>query len=102
MAMLHIPILRHGEPYKSLDVAVARHYRTREPFVEVSQANAGLIRRDLRDQKAAREELASLSTSELIDICKRAAEGFLNASLPLGDDTQSPDDYVRHVSDRKS
>jgi len=96
--MFHIPILRYGESYKSLDVAVARHYRTREPFVEVSQANAGLIRRDLRDQKTAREELASLSTSELVDICKRAAENFLNASLPLGDDTQSPDDYVRYVS----
>ncbi len=96
--MIHIPILRNGKPYKSLDVAVARHYRTREPFVEVSQANAGLIRRDLRDQKDAREELASLSTAELVDICKRAAENFLNASLPLGDDTQSPDDYVRHVS----
>src|SRR4030095_16226508 len=98
MAMIHIPILRHGESDKSLDVAVARHYRTREPFVEVSQANAGLIRRDLRDQKTARAELASLSTSELVDICKCAAENFPNPSLPLGDDNQSPDDYVRHVS----
>ena len=38
------------------------HHRTREPFVEISQANAGLIRRDLRPERqaAAREALARL------------------------------------------
>lgn len=100
--MLHIPILRHGEPYKSLDVVRVPHHQTRELFVEISQANAGLIRRDLRDQRQARETLAALSTSELIEICARAAEIFANDSLPLGDETrdemQSPDDYVRQVS----
>lgn len=96
--MIHIPILRNGQAYRSLDVAVARHYRTREPFVSVSQANAGLIRRDLRDQKTGREKLASLSTSELVNICRRAADTFLNASLPVGDHGQSAEDYVRHVS----
>ena len=83
--MLHIPILRRGEPYKSLDATKVAHHETGELFVEVSQANNGLIRRDLRDQKAARGKLAALSTSELIDICKRAAEHFLNESLPLGE-----------------
>jgi len=96
--MLHIPILRHGEPYKSLDIAVAPHHQTREDFVAISQANAGLIRRDLRDQSTARSKLASLSTAELLDICKQAAEFFLNDSLPIGDEYQSPDDYVLHVS----
>jgi acyl-CoA reductase-like NAD-dependent aldehyde dehydrogenase len=96
--MIHVPILRHGEPYKSLDVAVARHHQTREPFVEISQANAGLIRRDLRNQQAAREKLAKFSTAELLDICSRAAESFLNGSLPLGDAEQTPEDYVQQVS----
>ena len=96
--MLHIPILRHGEPYKSLDVARVPHHETRELFVEISQANNGLIRRDLRDQTAARAKLAALSTAELIDICTRAAELFLNDSLPLGDSTQTPEDYVRQIS----
>jgi acyl-CoA reductase-like NAD-dependent aldehyde dehydrogenase len=96
--MLHIPILRQGEPYKSLDVARVPHHETRELFVEISQANNGLIRRDLRDQKAARAKLATLSTAELIDICMRAAEHFLNDSLPLGDSTQTPEDYVRQIS----
>jgi acyl-CoA reductase-like NAD-dependent aldehyde dehydrogenase len=96
--MIHIPILRQGEPYTSLDVARLPHHRTREPFVEISQANSGLIRRDLRDQKTAREKLAALSTQELVDICARAAEHFAEDTLPLGDSAQSPDDYVQQVS----
>lgn len=96
--MMHIPILRKGEPYKSLDVARVPHHQSREVFVEISQANGGLIRRDLRDQQAAREKLAAFSTSELIAICARAADHFLNATLPLGEDSQTPQDYVRQVS----
>ena len=96
--MIHIPILRQGKPYRSLDVARVPHHQTREPFVEISQANVGLIRRDLRDQKTGREKLAAFSTSELIEICRRAAGHFLNDPLPLGDDTQMPEDYVRQVS----
>jgi acyl-CoA reductase-like NAD-dependent aldehyde dehydrogenase len=96
--MIHIPILRHGEPYKSLDVARVPHHQTRELFVEISQANAGLIRRDLRDQRQAREKLAALPTAELIAICALAAEIFRNASLPLGDELQTSEDYVRQVS----
>jgi len=96
--MIHVPILRHGQPYKSLDVSVVRHHQTREPFVEVSQANAGLIRRDLHNQQAAQEKLAKFSTAELIDICSRAAESFLSGSLSVGDAEQTPEDYVRQVS----
>ena len=96
--MIHIPILRRGEPYKSLDVATAPHHQTREPFVEISQANSGLIRRDLRDQQTAHKKLATFSTASLLDISRRAADKFLNGPLPLGDQTQTPDDYVRQVS----
>jgi acyl-CoA reductase-like NAD-dependent aldehyde dehydrogenase len=96
--MINVPILRRGDPYTSLDVAVTRHYQTREPFVSVSQANPGLIRRDLRDQNTGRKKLASFSTAELLNICREAAEHFLNGTLPLGDATQTPDEYVRHVS----
>ncbi len=95
---INLPLLRRGEPYTSLDVAVAPHHQTREPFVAVSQANAGLIRRDLRDQKTAHDKLRSFSTSELLEICRKAADAFLNGSLPLGDIKQLPDDYIRHVS----
>jgi acyl-CoA reductase-like NAD-dependent aldehyde dehydrogenase len=96
--MLHIPILRKGTPYKSLDIARVPHYRTRETFVEVSQANPGLIRRDLLDQERGREALAAFTTEQLLAMCRRAAEAFMNETLPLGDDEQSPDDYVRQLS----
>jgi acyl-CoA reductase-like NAD-dependent aldehyde dehydrogenase len=96
--MLHIPILRQGTPYKSLDIARVPHYRTRETFVEVSQANPGLIRRDLLDQERGREALAAFTTEQLLAMCRRAAETFMNETLPLGDDEQSPDDYVRQLS----
>src|SRR5215213_5376743 len=95
--MLHIPILRQGNPYKSIDVARVAHHQTRELFVEVSQANAGLIRRDLSRQEIAISTLNKFSTRDLVDICARAAEHFTNDPVPLGD-AQSPDDYVKQVS----
>lgn len=96
--MLHIPILRHGSQYKSLDVAQVVHHRTREMFVEVSQANAGLIRRDLSRQEIGRSSLSKLSTRDLVDVCSRAADYFTNDPLSIGENTQTPEDYVRQVS----
>ena len=96
--MLHIPILRKGVPYRSLDVARAPHSRTREPFVEISQANAGLIRRDLLDQATPRAALRRFTSAELLDICERAAGHFMNDVLAVGEQEQSPEDYVRQLS----
>jgi acyl-CoA reductase-like NAD-dependent aldehyde dehydrogenase len=96
--MLHIPILRQGAPYNSIDRARVPHFQTRETFVEISQANAGLIRRDLRDQESARAALAAFTTQQLLVMCKQAAEYFMTDRLPLGDTTQSADDYVRQLS----
>ena len=98
--MLHLPILRQGVPYKSLDVVAVPHYQTREPFVEISQANPGLIRRDLRPERqaAARQQLARLPFTRLIAMCAEAADHFLSDTLPLGDAGQSPADYVLQLS----
>ena len=96
--MLHIPILRKGVPYKSLDVIKTPHHRTRETYVEISQANVGLIRRDLLDQRTAREALGKFSTAQLIDISRRAADIFLNDTLAVGDASQTPDQYVEQLS----
>ncbi|HLY20797.1 MAG TPA: aldehyde dehydrogenase family protein [Bryobacteraceae bacterium] len=97
-APVHIPILRRGRPYRSLDTVLTPHYRTGQPFVEISQANVGLIRRDLLDQEMARAILAGFTTRELFGLCVRAAALFAEAALPLGDSVQSPGDYVRQVS----
>ncbi len=96
--MVHIPILRKGVPYRSLDTVRTLHYRTRQNFVEISIANVGLIRRDLLDQRSAHEALRAFSTADLIAISRRAADIFLNDTLPLGDTAQSPDDYVRQLA----
>src|SRR5262249_50338000 len=93
-----VPILRKGEPYTSLDVVRVPHHRTREPFCGISQANAGLIRRDLLDQASARRALTKFSTAELVGMCSRAAEHFFNDTLPLDAVPQTTDEYVRQVS----
>jgi acyl-CoA reductase-like NAD-dependent aldehyde dehydrogenase len=99
-APLHIPVLRQGRPYRSLDVARVPHFRTQEPFVEVSQANPGLVRRDLARtaQERMREKLARMTVDELIAISGRAAAHFVGDALPLGDGEQTPEDYVRQTS----
>ena len=67
----------------------------------MSQANLGLIRRDLLDQAGPRAALARLSYGELVAMSKRAAQLFLEATLPLdpfAGIAQTPDDYVRQLS----
>lgn len=96
--MLHLPILRQGREYRSMDTARAVHFKTREPLVEISQANVGLIRRDLMRQGAARAALARVPVRELMAMCARGGKYFLNDTLPLGDAQQTPDEYVRQLS----
>jgi hypothetical protein len=95
---VHVPVLRRGRPYRSIDTVLTPHYRTGQPFVEISQANAGLIRRDLADQEPARAVLAGFTTGELFAICARASQAFASATLPLGESMQSAEDYVLQVS----
>ncbi|MDZ4798511.1 MAG: aldehyde dehydrogenase family protein [Bryobacteraceae bacterium] len=96
--MLHIPLIRRGDPYVSVDRAITRHFVTGEPVVEVSQANVGLIRRDLMKQAESRAELARYTTAELIEMSRRAADFFLNDTLPLGDSTQTPQQYLESLA----
>src|SRR5687768_4257802 len=99
--MLHLPILRWGVPYRSVNQVVTPHFRTREPFVSMSQANLGLIRRDLLKQGEARETLQRIAVADLIAIANRAAGHFLNDTLALDPDsgtTQTPRQYVEQVS----
>jgi hypothetical protein len=99
--MLHIPILRWGTPYKSVDRVVVPHFRTREPFVEMSLANVGLIRRDLLRQREKHDALAAFPVADLVRMARSAASHFLDDTLPLDPSAgavQSPQDYVEQVS----
>jgi len=96
----HIPVLRQGAEYTSLDQTELSGIGSGEPLARISQCNAGLIKRDLRRQGQAAAKLRALSSDQLLDICKRAGELFLHAELPLNSegDTQTADQYVATLS----
>ncbi len=94
--MLHIPILRNGQPYTSVDTVTLVHHATGEPIAEVSQANSGMVARDI--QRMDQEALEGLTIEQLLDICKKAACLFATEALPLGTAEQSFDDYLAQVS----
>ena len=96
--MIHIPILRAGRSYRSLNTVSVSHIKTGEPLVEVSQANRGLIAKDLVDISLQKEALGQRSVAELISICKEAARLFTTATLPLDGTVQAPTDYIQQVS----
>ncbi|NUO80815.1 aldehyde dehydrogenase, partial [candidate division KSB1 bacterium] len=96
--MLHIPLLRGGQPYKSLDTAPLKHFRDHEPMAVVSQANTGVIAKDLAQAESHRRRLQEIPIKELLAICSRAADFFMNAALPLDGVAQSPQDYVLQLS----
>src|SRR5579884_3588662 len=96
--MIHIPVLRWGEPYKSLDLDKVAHFATGEPLAEVGRANAGLVERDMRHAGRARDMLREIPIADLLQMVKKAADLYTNAELPLGDGTQTPDQFVRMQS----
>jgi acyl-CoA reductase-like NAD-dependent aldehyde dehydrogenase len=97
--MLHIPVLRHGAPYESIDQVEIVHHATGEPVARVSQANPGLITRDVA--RMDHDVLDAFTMRELLGMCREAAALFMTAQLPVGEagqGGQSFDDYVRDLS----
>jgi len=58
--MLHLPVMRWGEPYRSIEVDEVVHFSTGEPIAKVSRANGGLIQRDARKAQQARNALRDI------------------------------------------
>jgi acyl-CoA reductase-like NAD-dependent aldehyde dehydrogenase len=96
--MLHIPISRWGEPYKSLDIDKVVHFASGEALAEVSRANGGLVERDMRHAQRARDVLREVPIKELLQMVRKAADLYTKAELPLGTGTQTPDQFVRMQS----
>ena len=96
--MIHLPILRWGTPYTSIDVDPVVHFATGEPIANVSRANGGLIQRDLRHAQRARDLLRAMPIDELITRAGAAGDLYMHATLPMGDGTQTPDEFVRAQS----
>jgi len=99
-ALPHLPALRRGKPYASLDQVTVNDCRTGKALAQLSQVNAGVIRKDLSRIGEARSALKQLSCDRLLDICTKASDLFLKETLPLGDQghTQTPRQYVETLS----
>lgn len=97
--MLHIPVLRRGQPYESAEQAEILHHATGELVALVSQANSGMVRRDILRMRD--DVLEAFTVADLIDLSRKAAELFCSADLPLGDsdgETQSFNAYIEQLS----
>src|SRR5436190_5506282 len=97
---VHIPALRRGKAYESLEFGEVKDFRTGELKARVSQVNAGIIRKDLQRIGESRAALRKLRIRQLLDISARAGEQFLKGTLPLGTNggLQSPQEYVETLS----
>ena len=96
--MVNIPILRWGQPYTSMESDSVVHFITGETLAKVSQANPGLLAKDIRKAQRARDVLREIPCRDLIQMMKKAADFYRDGTLPMGDGSQSPDDFARQQS----
>ena len=96
--MIQLPVLRWGQPYSSMDFDEVTHFATGESIAKVSRANGGLIQRDMRKAQRARDVLREFSIEDLTTRVAAAADLFMNATLPIGDGSQSPEEFVKAQS----
>ncbi|MEM9410408.1 MAG: aldehyde dehydrogenase family protein [Planctomycetota bacterium] len=96
--MFEIPVIRWGKDYESLEKTDIVHFATGEPIASVSQANSGLVNRDMRKANKAREILKQFSCDDLMDRVAKAADLFENETLYIGTGQQTPEDFVKHQS----
>jgi len=96
----HIPVMRLGKTYESLDQLEVKNHRTGETMAKVSSIGAGIIRKDLRRIKESRAALNKFTVAQLIEMSAKAGDLFLNGTLTLGDQghTQSQQQYIETLS----
>jgi len=100
MEVPHLPALRLGRSYESLDTLEVKDHRTGETLALVSSVNAGIVRKDLQKIGPSVAALKRLTVESLIGLSANAGDLFLNGTLPLGGQghTQSPQDYIATLS----
>ena len=96
--MLNLPIIRWGKPYESLESHEIRHFISGKSIASISQAGAGLLKRDMRKAPRARDLLRGIPCSLLIEQVQQAAELFRDGTLPVGDGTQTPEQFAHAQS----
>jgi hypothetical protein len=99
MTVPHIPALRRGRAYESLEQSNIVDCRGGEVLATLSQVNAGIVRKDLALMGESRDALKKFSVRQLLEISAKAGAQFLEGTLPLGGGvTQSPGQYVESLS----
>jgi acyl-CoA reductase-like NAD-dependent aldehyde dehydrogenase len=93
-----IPVLRWGKPYESLEKQEVVHFETGETLAQVHQANGGMLKMDKRHAQRARDALRAIPIESLVQMMARAGDLYLNGTLPLGNGTQSPQEFCRMQS----
>ena len=96
--MIDIPVLRWGKPYDSMEKQEVVHFETGEPVARVSQANGAMVKMDRRFAQRARDALRQFSIDQLLEMMGKAGDLYLNATLPIGNGTQTPADFCRMQS----
>jgi acyl-CoA reductase-like NAD-dependent aldehyde dehydrogenase len=81
-----------------MEVDPVVHFATGEPIARVSRANPGLVHRDMRKAARARDVLREIPIDDLIARVGAAGDLYTNGTLPMGDGTQTPDEFVRAQS----
>jgi acyl-CoA reductase-like NAD-dependent aldehyde dehydrogenase len=81
-----------------MDMDEVVHFSTGESIAKVSRANGGMIQRDMRKAQRARDALREIPIDDLISRVGKAGELYTDAELPMGDGTQTPDQFVRAQS----
>ncbi len=96
----HLPVLRLGRSYESLEKIEVKDHRTGEVKALVSTVNGGIVKRDLAKIESSRAALKKFSVAQLIELSAKAGDLFLNGTLPFGDrgHTQTPQQYVETLS----
>jgi acyl-CoA reductase-like NAD-dependent aldehyde dehydrogenase len=95
---VHLPALRFGKPYESLERTTLVHFLTGEPVAEVSQVGGALIGRDLQKAARARAALLELEPEDVVERLQTAGNLYAHGTLAVGDARQTPDDFVRQQS----
>ena len=95
---MHLPALRFGKPYESIERTSLVHFLTGEPVAEVSQVGGALVGRDMQKASRARAALLALDPEEVVERLQTAGNLYAHGTLDLWGTKQSPDDFVKQQS----
>ena len=95
---MHLKALRLGKPYESIERETLVHFLTGETIAEVSQVGGAMVGRDLQKSGQARAALLALDPEDVVERLQTAGNLYAHGTLTVGDQPQTPDDFVRHQS----